>query len=563
MGGGKLMDIRNYLTSKGFEWKEITRPSGLNAVMNCPFCEDREKKFAINLNTGAFSCLHENNCGVKGSWYDFQKRLGDEPRPLDSKGLLSSGKGPKTYQTPKPGKFVMPTGEALQFLTNRGFTEDTIKRFKLAMTEDGKTIAMPFYKGTKLVNVKYRSISEKQMWQEKQAEPALFNRDNIPAESQGLVVTEGEFDTAALGQYGIDAVSVPSGVGNLEWIEHEWEWLNQFKEIILAFDMDDAGQEGARKTAKRLGEWRCKRAEFPFKDANDCLKNEVPRERIIELLGNAVDFTPAVLASADEFTEEVVALIENPGKLHGIPTAFEGLDDILGGWRGSELTIWSGMNSSGKSTILNQVIIDLVRRGIGCCVASLEMPAPRYLRWAVIQFLECQYPEAARVRTAMNILGKKFFVVNVHEEIDIKTLLDVFRYAARRYGCRHFVVDSLMRIKLNGDKELQEQKDICTNLVSFAKEYDAHVHLVAHPRKGNDDDDKPGKVDISGTAHITNLAHNVLIMWRPSEELKEKYREKKKTEDVPDARLYVKKNRELGQEGSIKLRFDPQTKRFR
>jgi twinkle protein len=154
-------------------------------------------------------------------------------------------------------------------------------------------------------------------------------------------------------------------------------------------------------------------------------------------------------------------------------------------------------------------------------------------------------------------------VVNVHEEIDIKTLLDVFRYAARRYGCRHFVVDSLMRIKLNGDKELQEQKDICTNLVSFAKEYDAHVHLVAHPRKGNDDDDKPGKVDISGTAHITNLAHNVLIMWRPSEELKEKYREKKKTEDVPDARLYVKKNRELGQEGSIKLRFDPQTKRFR
>jgi len=557
------MDIRHYLTSKGFEWREVTRPSGLNAVMNCPFCQDREKKFAINLDTGGFSCLHENNCGVKGSWYDFQKRFGDDPKPLDSQAMLSTCKAPKSYQAPKPKRFVMPAGAALRFLTDRGFTEDTIKLFKLAMTEDGKTIAIPFYKDGKLVNVKYRSVGEKQMWQEKQAEPVLFNRDNIPAESQCLVITEGELDAAALGQYGIDSVSIPSGVSNLEWIENEWEWLNRFKEIILCFDMDDAGQDAVHKVAKRLGEWRCKRVELPHKDANDCLKAGISQEQMISTLGNAKDFTPAILVSADRFTEEIISLIENPDKLHGISTPFEGLDDILGGWRGSELTIWSGMSASGKSTIINQVVLDLVRRGIGCCVASLEMPAPRYLRWAMVQFLECQYPEADRVRTAMGILGKRFYVVNVHEEIDIETILDVFRYAARRYGCKHFVVDSLMRVKLNGVRELQEQKEVCTGLVSFAKEYDTHVHLVAHPRKGYDDDDRPGKVDISGTAHITNLAHNVLIMWRPSEELKEKYREKKKAEDVPDAKLYLKKNRELGTEGSIKLWFDFESKRFR
>jgi twinkle protein len=557
------MDIRNYLASKRFEWTEVTRPSGLNAVMNCPFCEDQEKKFAINLTTGAFSCLHENNCGIKGSWYDFQKRFGDDPKPLDSKSMLSTGKAQRIYQIPKPARFVMPTGAALKFLTDRGFTEDIIRRFKIGMTEDGKSVAMPFYKDRKLVNVKYRSILKKEFWQEKQAEPVLFNHDGIPEDSRCLIITEGELDTAALGQYDIDAVSIPSGVSDLEWIENEWEWLSRFKDIILCFDMDEAGQEGARKAAKRLGEWRCKRAELPCKDVNDCLKNGVSRERIIEILGSSVDFTPAALTSADTFTEKIIDLIENPEKLHGTPTAFDGLNDILGGWRGSELTIWSGMNASGKSTIINQVILDLVRRGIGCCVASLEMPAPRYLRWAIVQFLGCQYPEAERVRDAMRLIGKRFFVVNVHEEIDIESILDVFRYAARRYGCRHFVVDSLMRIKVNGSKELQEQKEVCTKLVSFAKEYDVHVHLVAHPRKGYDDDERPGKVDVSGTAHITNLAHNVLIMWRPSEDLKEKYREKNKTENVPDAKLYVKKNRELGTEGSIKLWFNPETKRYR
>ena len=78
------MDIRNYLKQKGYDYTEQQRVAGLVAVMNCPFCDDKEKKFAISLQDGAFNCLHQNNCGVKGSWWDFQKRLGDIPVKLDS-----------------------------------------------------------------------------------------------------------------------------------------------------------------------------------------------------------------------------------------------------------------------------------------------------------------------------------------------------------------------------------------------------------------------------------------------------------------------------------------------
>lgn len=52
------MDIREYLHSKGMEFKEVNRPlSGPNAIMTCPLCEGGphhdKGTFAVNLDTGA------------------------------------------------------------------------------------------------------------------------------------------------------------------------------------------------------------------------------------------------------------------------------------------------------------------------------------------------------------------------------------------------------------------------------------------------------------------------------------------------------------------------------
>jgi twinkle protein len=62
----------------------------------------------------------------------------------------------------------------------------------------------------------------------------------------------------SLAQLGVfNSVSVPGGAENLAWIESEWDWLNRFDTIFLAFDINRAGEHGAVKAAKRLGSWRC------------------------------------------------------------------------------------------------------------------------------------------------------------------------------------------------------------------------------------------------------------------------------------------------------------------
>lgn len=544
------MKIRQYLLDKGFNFKETQRPSGLNAIMLCPFCgggDKGERTFAINLETGAWNCMRLNNCGLSGSFYSFQQKLGDQPMFLKT----NISNKPKVYSRPKP-KILPLNQKSSAYLQGRGFDVKTIEGFKLFIGDHGE-IGFPFYKNDILVNVKYRTQGKK-FRQEKNAEPCLFNRDN--ANTETLTITEGELDCIALCQYGFNSiVSLPSGANDHRWIENEWEFLKQFKAIYLCMDNDDAGRNAIKLLIKRLGSWRCKSVTFEYKDAAECLEKKVTKAIMQECFDNAIEFPPASLEAASNFCEEVTDLFLYPDKLNGDSTGFPGLNYYLKGWRKGELTVWTGQNGSGKTTILNQVCLFLTSQKIKTCIASLELRPARYLRWAVCQALGKHNPTPIEINNAFEWLYEKMYILNVSEEIEQEQVFEVFEYAAMRYGIEHFVIDSLMKIKLPTQDEYAAQKEFVLKLSSFVKKYQVHCHLVAHPRKTTSDKDKPGKVDVKGSSDITNLADNVLSIWRPEKEDDEYGHD-------PDAILYVKKNREFGDIGGVKLFFDKLTKRL-
>jgi twinkle protein len=549
-----MISVREYLNRKGFQWKEQRG----QAVMNCPFCPDgdKEKKFAVGLQNGAFNCLHLNSCGVSGSFWDLQKRFGDDPERLYSDNVFISKKK-KEYKKPKT-KIAPPVDVVVKYLLDRKFTLDTIKEFNIG-SHNGKYATIPFYKNGEIVNIKYRNITEKKdMFQESEAEPTLFNRDNIT--DNYLLICEGEYDAMAFHQYGIPAASVPSGTNNFDWVDTEWEYLDTFPVIYLCYDNDSAGQEAEITCAKKLGLWRCRSVVLPHKDANECLMNGVTRETIKNCIAQAKDYHPAILTSPLEFEKDVVDLFYKTKELNGVETAWDKLTSILKGWRPDELTVWSGRSGAGKSTILNQHVLDIASKGVKSCIASLEMPAKRYLRWAIIQYKENHHPSETAIHDALRWMDDKIYICNTHEETTPETLFEVFEYAARRYNVKHFVIDSLMRVSFPGKDELKEHKAFVSQLLSFAKKYGCHMHLVAHPRKGATDFDEPGKVDVRGSGHITDLAHNVLIVWRVPDEEKEKLRQRKK--QWSDMILYLKKNREFGIEGSLKLYYNSHSKKF-
>lgn len=554
-----MADVREYLHSKGFEFIEKDRPSGLNALMVCPFCGGdggREQSFAINLATGAWNCNRKNHCGLAGSFYRLREKLGDVNVRHDKpdRYFVNRKKPQKRVYTLPQATPQSLSSVNLKYLANRGFSKEIIEQFKLFNGKMGE-ICFPYFRDGKMVNIKHRTL-QKKMWQEPDAESCLYNRDAVQG-SDILIITEGECDCMALTQYGYrNVTSLPTGTNDHRWVENEWEWLGGFQNIYLCMDADTAGGRAVDLLVSKLGRWRCSSVVFPEKDANDCLKAGLAKQALDGCFQEAQEFPPAILKSSGQYYEEVCELNFNQDKYNGVPTGFDGLNYYLGGWRKGEVTIWSGQNNAGKSTFLNEVCLFLASQHIRSCIASLEMRPARYLNWMVHQAVGKETLTVEEISETMAWTDQWIFVMDTVQEGRPDEMLEVFEYAAKRYGVEHFVIDSLMKMDLRSlDRDKYDAQGIFVkHLTDFAKEFQSHIHLIAHPRKSSSDIDTPGKVDISGSGDITNLADNVLILWRNTGEDKDMAE--------PDAVLYVKKNRETGKLGAIKLYFNSKTKRF-
>jgi twinkle protein len=541
--------VESLLSSQGIEYKAVVRSSGHQAIATCPFCHGDGKDkdtFAINLETGAWNCMR-GKCGKHGSWYDLSSELGLQYKPLEEQFY---SKPKVNYSKPQISFNPLPDEAKKYMIETRKLSKEVLKKY--SVTAQGDRIAFPYFKDGELINVKYRSKGDgnwKKMSQEKSCRPTLYGSDLINKDHDRLIITEGEFDALALAQYGLEnVVSIPGGTNNNKWIDEEWDWLEFFNTIYLVMDNDEAGLMATKDFTRRLGIWRCVIVDLPMKDANECLIQGVDRAKILECFQVAKKVEHEKLSHISAYIDEVIDLVENPDRLNGTKTGMTQLDWLLKGWRDGEVTIWTGQNGAGKSTLLGQMLLNLADKKVFSCVASMELKPKRYLHWQALQITDCG--NARDIRKSLEWLQDYQYIADVTGDILLNELLDIFTYAARRYGVKHFVVDSLMKIKLNNVDKYEAQKDCVNRLTEFAKKYNCHVHLVAHPRKSESDTAEPGKMDVAGSSDITNLADNVIILTRNMKD------------DFKGGGLILKKNREHGFLGKFALEFNEISKRF-
>ena len=184
-------------------------------------------------------------------------------------------------------------------------------------------------------------------------------------------------------------------------------------------------------------------------------------------------------------------------------------------FRPGELTVWTGYNGHGKSLMLSQVLLGLMAQGERVMVFSGEMTPERQLKRTVKQAAGMDRPTMAYIDAIGQWIHDKLWFFNVVGSAGIDRLLTVFLYGSKRYGMRHFVIDSLMMTDVpeDGPGSMTAQKDAMRKLCDFARRNGVHVHLVAHPRKGADETRGPGKLDVAGSSKITDGADNVFTVW--------------------------------------------------
>ena len=461
-----------------------------------------------------------------------------------------------------------PSGQAakagaMEWLQKRGLTPETIAAFKIAeQLRDGKTYALfPYLRDGELVNVKYRNVAEKRdMRQEGGAEPCLFGWHLIDPKARTVAICEGEIDAMTLHQVGVPALSVNAGAGNHQWIENDWSRLDRFSEILIFFDNDESGEKGAREVMHRIGAERCKRVILPAKDANEYLLSGADGSDFWDCIKASKPQDPEELRQASDFIDRVKALFYPAHGDERDPVLRLDRDVEWFEFRTGELTVWTGYNGHGKSLMLSQILLGLMQQGERVVVFSGEMTPERQLKRVAKQAAGLDRPTMGYLDALGRWLHDKMWLFNVVGSASIERLLTVFLYASKRYGTRHFVIDSLMMTDVpeDGAGAMTAQKEAVRKLCDFAKRNNCHIHLVAHPRKGVDESRGPGKLDVAGSSKITDGADNVFTVWSARRD-----ESKEVDPDEPDARLELQKQRNGDmQHYSLKLWFNKSAQQF-
>jgi len=317
--------------------------------------------------------------------------------------------------------------------------------------------------------------------------------------------------------------------------------------------MDEAGKMMLSKIIPRLGYHRCLLVNLPHKDANDCLlagcKAQDASKWILEARTPAMDGIVTAEDLRPQFEEEMKPKPE----YFSLPFLVRKPPEDGVFFRPCEVTIWSGPPHGGKTSLLNNLCMMVVACQQSIFIASLEVRPAKTLKRSFGAMLRNQ--EA--IDQFFLYAGKRVIFSNTLGQIDQKTLFDQMKFAFRRYGVEHFVIDSLMRIK-GLDEEYSEQGDFVAALCSFAQETGVHIHLVAHSRKLADGD-TPSANTIKGSTLIHANADNVLTICRnpKKEELRlNDMLTPEKDRELHDTEVRCEKQRESGWTGFFKLKFN-------
>lgn len=487
--------------------------------------------------------------------------------------------------------------QVYEYMASRGISKETVDYLDIRSDGEGNMVHNYYDTNDVLTNVKYRPARKvrkgtNKCWAQKGADttPLLFNMNRINT-GEPLVISEGEEDSAALIESGIhNAVSVPFGAGNFTWIQENWDWLEQFDNIIICSDNDEPGIKMQKECVYRLGSWRTKVVDIPqtvtsqftgrkvaVKDINEVLYY-CGKEAVVNLIANAKDTpVPSLIDFAD--VKEI-----DLSDIEGITVGINEIDKEIMRLFYSSLTILSGTPGSGKTSFLCQLAAQSIDQDKPVWMFSREMPD-----WLTKNWIEYILAGNRHITQFQSNSGAAYWKVNEDAKREIsrhyREQLMIYRDqfsnklqdlqtsmedSARKYGSKLFIIDNLMTVDLDATSESMNEKqtEFVQWLIQFAMKYNVATVLVCHPRKLQPGVTNVGMYDISGTSNIINLAHRAFGLKRVTKAEKEGVRKLDnsgwKVKPVKyDVRFEIIKDRLRGKSNlEVGLYYDVPSRRF-
>ena len=398
-----------------------------------------------------------------------------------------------------------------------------------------------------------------------------FYGQNLWQGGRKLVVTEGEIDCLTVSQLNDNkypVVSIPNGAQSAKRVFlKNMEWLNSFDEVIVMFDMDEAGRKATESVCGVLELGKLKIATLPLKDANECLQKGMADE-VIKAIWNAKQYRPDGIVNGDELWN-IIDSDDDEAEGYSLPWQVP-LQEMTGGIHKGELIVVTAGTGIGKTTFVRQIAhhlgVDLklkvgmmmleenikrTARGLMAITAGKRLALNRDL------VSEDEYKEIFD-RT----LADGHFCFYQHfGSLDNTSLLQRMRYLAVAEKCDFIVLDHIT-IAISGldiDNERKATDVLMTQLRSLVEETGVGMFVISHlSRKEGVPAEEGGKVTLAhlrGSHALAQLSDGV---WALERNQQASSPEEKNLMDIR-----VLKNRRTGETGLAgHLLFNKETDRL-
>lgn len=476
---------------------------------------------------------------------------------------------------------LKPNAGVFSDIPDRRLTEETCKKYGVKVIKNADGIAQhiyPYYdKDNHLLCQKVRTVSGKDFHvlngtQMKNA--LLFGQNIFPASGKYITVCEGELDAMSVFQMQgskFPAVSIKNGAGSLKDIKQAYPYLDSFENIILCWDGDDAGRKWAQKIAAILPPKKVKIVKMPedMKDASEFLKAGKV-EAFNALWWRAEEYKPQDIVKMSELWDRLKEF--NKSRSY-ISTPWNGLNDMIYGFRPSQVVVFASGTGMGKSLFLKEIMQHIIRttdNRIGAffleevaedtAISMMSLEAGLNLRKPDIW--KAQSEEDLKKWFEESCVGDKIDLYDGFDFDDIDLLIDKIRYLSKARDCKVIVLDHITMVaegseenttaKLN--KLMAELKKIAVaeGLIILSA---CHLRKSANATKTHEEGGHVTLDDLKSASSIKQLSDIVIGLERNSQDS-----DKVKANTTV---LRVLKNRDFGVKGpAAAVIYDTETTRL-